>query len=75
VVATRQSEGGHNPIKITREIAYRLRDDRMKKIWVLFLCVENSVRSQMLGAAARFDDELFEAYSAGLETGLIHPYT
>jgi arsenate reductase len=46
----------------------------MKKPNVLFMCVHNSARSQM---AAAFLNKIcpddFEAHSAGLEVGAIHP--
>jgi arsenate reductase len=47
----------------------------MKKIKVLFVGSGNSARSQMVEALLkRYAGERFEAYSAGLEPGGIHPY-
>src|SRR5438093_9001471 len=48
--------------------------EQMRKQKVLFICVNNSARSQM--AAALLNDtcgEFFEAQSAGLEPGTINP--
>lgn len=47
-----------------------------KKVRVLFLCSQNSARSQMAEAFLRkYGGERFEAHSAGLEPAPIHPYT
>jgi len=47
-----------------------------KKVRVLFLCSQNSARSQMAEAFLRlYGGERFEAHSAGLEPARIHPYT
>lgn len=46
----------------------------MKKIKVLFVCVQNTFRSQMAEAIMNTKyGELFEAESAGLEPGEVHP--
>ncbi|PNR92822.1 arsenate reductase ArsC [Petrotoga sp. 9PWA.NaAc.5.4] len=48
----------------------------MNKIKVLFLCSKNSARSQMAEAfLKKYGDDKFEAYSAGLESSQINPYT
>jgi len=46
----------------------------MNKVNVLFLCTNNSARSQMAEALLRsYADNKYEAYSAGLEPKEIHP--
>jgi arsenate reductase len=46
----------------------------MKKIRVLFVCVHNSARSQMAEAYLNhFAGDLFEAESAGFESGTLNP--
>ena len=48
----------------------------MDKIKVLFVCTGNSARSQMAEAFLRqYASERYEAYSAGLEPGQVHPLT
>ncbi|HNT76484.1 MAG TPA: arsenate reductase ArsC [Anaerolineae bacterium] len=47
-----------------------------EKVRVLFLCTQNSARSQMAEAFLRqVGGDRFEVHSAGLEPALIHPYT
>jgi arsenate reductase (thioredoxin) len=47
---------------------------KMKKTRVLFICVQNSARSQMAEAfLKKFAGERFEAESAGLEPGVLNP--
>ena len=46
----------------------------MAKIRVLFVCVQNSARSQMAEALLnRMGGDLFEAESAGIEPGTVNP--
>ena len=48
----------------------------MDKIKVLFVCTGNSARSQMAEAFLRkYASEHYEAYSAGLQPGQVHPLT
>ena len=48
----------------------------MSKQRVLFLCIDNSTRSQMAEAFLRkYASESFEPYSAGLEPKGVHPLT
>jgi len=49
---------------------------KSNKVRVLFLCSQNSARSQMAEAFLRlYGGDDFEAHSAGLEPAPIHPYT
>ena len=46
----------------------------MKKKAILFICVHNSARSQMVAALMnKMRGEFFEAKSAGLESGQVNP--
>ena len=46
----------------------------MEKIRVLFVCIHNSARSQMAEAfLKKIGEERFDAYSAGLEPGVLNP--
>ena len=48
----------------------------MKKYKVLFLCTGNTARSQIGEAWLRkYAGDRMEVFSAGLEPGIIHPYT
>jgi arsenate reductase len=48
----------------------------LQKIKVLFLCAQNSIRSQIAEAwLNHLCGDLFEAQSAGLEAGELHPLT
>ena len=48
----------------------------MSKQSVLFLCMDNSVRSQMAEAFLRkYAGDIFDAHSAGLEPSSVHPLT
>jgi len=47
----------------------------MNKIRVLFVCIQNSARSQMAEAYLNYlGGEKFEAESAGLEPGMLNPF-
>lgn len=47
-----------------------------RKLTVLFLCTGNTARSQMADALLRFHaSDRFEVTSAGLEPGVLNPYT
>ncbi len=49
---------------------------RMDKLKVLFICKDNSIRSQMAAAFLNtYFGDRFEAYSAGIESSEINPYT
>jgi len=49
--------------------------DQNRKKTILFLCTKNSVRSQMAeGLMNHLRGDQFEAYSAGVEPYLVHPY-
>ena len=55
-----------------RAIAARSKGGERKK--VLFICVHNSARSQMAeGLLNHFYGERYEAFSAGLKPGIVHP--
>ncbi len=46
----------------------------MRKLNVLFICVQNSARSQMAeGILKHMAQEQFQAYSAGIEPGVVNP--
>jgi arsenate reductase len=51
-----------------------IKDFAMSKIKILFLCTGNSCRSQMAeGWARHLKGDVFEAYSAGIETHGLNP--
>lgn len=52
----------------------RVREDRMDKTKVLFICTHNSARSQMAeGFLRHIGGVAFEPHSAGTEPGSLHP--